>query len=755
MRRAPKEVREGKFEAPSLMRPHKSIQPHGLLFAAREDDGTVTQVSSNTQQLLGRDPVEFIGKQLVDVCGERARESVRQCVEESASARTKAWRLPVETVHGVIVFDGVAERVRGRVLLELEPVPETGSSAAALHHVSNPYFRFVRETLGAVGEPESLEETCEVLCREVRTLTGFDRVMVYHFTEDGHGEVLGEALDDKLDSRLGLHYPEIDIPAQARRGYAANWVEMVPDVEAKPAPLEPALDPETGKSLVLGQCQLSMPTRRRRDYLSNLGARAAMSLSLKHGDKLWGLVVCLHEEPRLVPAEIRVACSMLGAVASAHLMAREAVLRAERGGVLHEIYNRLITMLGSATDLSDGLGAATAELTELVDAAGVATLFEGNLSLGGETPGESDVYRLKEWLDEHQTTELFSTSSLPDDWSDLPRDLIKSATGLISLKFWPDDYLIFFRPEWPFDIRWAGDPNETPELDDAGEPMARESFEETVEHVSGRARGWHQSELIMARDLQSAISGFLRQRHEEVDRLNRQLAEKNEEVEELVYSVSHDLKSPLVTCQGFIGLLLEDLDNDDEDSVRDSANRVKRAATQMSRLIDDLLQHSRIGRAEAPREDVNTQQLLRKMKTLFAERLDQADATLTLSENIPPIHASPVDLERIFENLISNALKYACEEPGGEIEVGGIRGRLDTRFFVRDNGPGIEPQYHAKIFRLFQRLVKDKDGSGVGLASVSKIMTTYDGRAWVDSLPGEGATFWVSFPAERSRPKAG
>ena len=238
----------------------------------------------------------------------------------------------------------------------------------------------------------------------------------------------------------------------------------------------------------------------------------------------------------------------------------------------------------------------------------------------------------------------------------------------------------------------------------------------------------------------------LYRQNNELELANQRLDEKNREIEQFVYTVSHDLRSPLVTCKGFIGLLKEDIEKDDRENVLDDAQRIESASDQMIHIIDDLLEISRIGRKDVVWQPVNVGAMLNELREQWTERLEQADATLEIETNIPAALGDEGALRRAFENLLSNALKYACSHPDAKIKVGGSRYRDEVRYFVKDDGPGIDAQYHKKIFELFQRLDTASEGTGLGLASVAKTMQVHRGRAWVESIPGAGATFWLALP---------
>lgn len=224
------------------------------------------------------------------------------------------------------------------------------------------------------------------------------------------------------------------------------------------------------------------------------------------------------------------------------------------------------------------------------------------------------------------------------------------------------------------------------------------------------------------------------------------LRQRNEEMEQFVYTVSHDLKSPLVTITGFIGMLESYQAAGRQDKVQHAIRRILRSADRMSQLIDELLELSRIGRAKGDPTEVNVTGLLHQLAESLSQRIRDAGCRLSIQPNMPRIWADEKRLTEVFENLLANAIKYGCTEPGAQIEVSAELTENEVHYMVADQGPGIEPAYHKKIFGLFQRLDPNTEGTGVGLAIVAKIMQVHGGRVWVESAPDEGARFILAFP---------
>jgi two-component system, LuxR family, sensor kinase FixL len=251
--------------------------------------------------------------------------------------------------------------------------------------------------------------------------------------------------------------------------------------------------------------------------------------------------------------------------------------------------------------------------------------------------------------------------------------------------------------------------------------------------------------------LSSIVDITERKRSEQALReVNEDLRETNLELEQFVYTFSHDLKSPLVTTMGFVGLLKEDIAAGRTDEVEDSIARIERAAHRMSALIEDLLQLSRVRRMRYQLEEIDVSNVLREIVEDLAGRLQSAGVRLEIQEDLPRVVADRGRVMEVFENLLINAIKYGRRPDEAPVVAVGAETTDDgVEFFVSDNGPGIDPKYHERIFGLFQRLDNKQEGTGIGLTIVAKIMQVHGGRVWVESQPGDGATFRVLFPNEK------
>jgi signal transduction histidine kinase len=221
-----------------------------------------------------------------------------------------------------------------------------------------------------------------------------------------------------------------------------------------------------------------------------------------------------------------------------------------------------------------------------------------------------------------------------------------------------------------------------------------------------------------------------------------ELETKNAELERFTYTVSHDLKSPLITLRGFLGYMESDARAGNLDRLLGDIARVVDATDKMRRLLDELLELSRIGRLVNPPQDVAFADVARVAVELVRGRLDERGVRVEIAAALPVVHGDRARLVEVVQNLVDNSAQFMGAEPHPRVEIGARDGASGPVFFVRDNGVGIPPQHRERVFRLFEKLDPASRGTGVGLALVKRIVELHGGRIWVEpSGPGGGATF--------------
>lgn len=227
------------------------------------------------------------------------------------------------------------------------------------------------------------------------------------------------------------------------------------------------------------------------------------------------------------------------------------------------------------------------------------------------------------------------------------------------------------------------------------------------------------------------------------------LRAKNTELDRFTHTVSHDLKSPLITIQGFLGLLEKDAPSGDGERLRRNIERIRENAARMQRLIDDLLRLAQVGQAARSFQPIAFAAVVHEARQLVAWSLESAEAELSVDEALPVVYGDHTRLVEVVQNLIENAVKFRRPRRQLQITIGhdGREGDLH-RLFVRDNGVGIAPQYREQIFELFTRLDAQGEGTGIGLTLVRQIIDAHGGRVWVESEGlHRGCTFWLTLRA--------
>jgi PAS domain S-box-containing protein len=237
----------------------------------------------------------------------------------------------------------------------------------------------------------------------------------------------------------------------------------------------------------------------------------------------------------------------------------------------------------------------------------------------------------------------------------------------------------------------------------------------------------------------------LAQHVDELKRVNRKLADANNELEAFVYSVSHDLRAPLRAMEGFSQALLQDYAKELDPAGRDFARRIVAAARRMDKLIQDLLDYSHLGKSDMYMRSVYLDVTVREVQMRLEAEIREKKARITIEEQLPLVIAHNATLLRVLENLLSNAIKFVGPGTHPRVRIRAEERNGCVRLWVEDNGIGIAPEHHERIFRIFERLhgIEAYPGTGIGLAIVRRAVERMGGRVGLESAPGQGSKFWV------------
>ncbi|WP_295436687.1 ATP-binding protein [uncultured Thiodictyon sp.] len=473
-----------------------SIQPHGVLLVLHGPRLRITQTSPTCQtwlgiaaaELLGCDLATVLGPVLADAVGQ-ARERYRELPHAPSSFD---WQPPL----GGQTFVGYVHQSDPFTLLELEAAPADASDA------------LTQAVLGfsAVHDEPVLLEKLKIAAALFRRLTGYDRVMIYRFDPDWHGEVVAEARRDDLEPYLGLHFPASDIPVQARRLYLINPTRVIVDVDYVPSPLVPALNPVTGLPLDLSRSLLRSVSPVHLEYLHNMGVQATLTTSLCREGRLWGLIACHHDRPRRVSHAIRQIADWLGQDLATQIGLKEEISRRHAATALEDCRGRIMTAMRQGARLASLLqGPEVADVLGAIGADGVALIAGAEITTGGVTPAPARIGDLVAGLSAlhaEDPSHLFATECLSEHLAGTA-DLAATAAGvtLIPLDQARSIKLIWFRGEYVRTVTWGGNPDKPVQVAANVRLSPRQSFAAWTQNVRLRSKRWAPDELESVRKL--------------------------------------------------------------------------------------------------------------------------------------------------------------------------------------------------------------------------------------------------------------
>ncbi len=740
------------------------VQAHGAMLVLRPGDLTILQASENTDKLLGHPANTLWNKAVSAAIGPDGEASLKAFLATEPTERNPLYVFTLPTRSGVPPLDVTAHTIDGVVVVEFEATGRTRADEPD-------YYALVKKTVARLQSAMTLKEFCDLTADEFRSLSGLDRVMIYRFHPDGHGEVFAESKRADLDPWLGLHYPAQDIPQPARDVFKQIWVRPLPDVLGELAELVPLTNPDTGRPLTMTFCALRGASVMYTEYLKNMKVTAGLTMPIRRGGELWGLIACQHYSgPKHVPYQVRAACEFLAQVASLQYQAAE-----DREHLIYRLkLDGTHQQLVAQAAREDGLSALTEGTPSLIDginAGGAALYHRDRWWRVGNTPSEAELEALGDWLHDRPefaspTRPLYSIDSLVQDYS-LAAAYADVASGLLAvpLSRANRNWMLWFRPEMIQTVNWGGNPHEKPTVPGPHGPRLtpRASFELFQESVRGRSLPWVEVELDAAARLRMLVMELVVGRSQRLADLNADLTQSNEELDAFAYVASHDLKEPLRGIHKYAHQLLENATTEDLEH-RQKLDRLMRLTVRMDSLLDSLLHFSRVGRAALQTENADLNEVVNEAIEMVDARRTDGPTEITLPRPLPSARCDRVRCREIFVNLLSNALKYN-DKPQKHVEVGFIGPREDhprpgcpsgladlTIFYVKDNGIGIPARYFEQVFKMFKRLHGRDEyggGTGAGLTIVQKLVERHHGRVWLHSTPGTETTFYFTLSARK------
>ena len=661
---------------------------------------------------------EILGKSLEELLPEEAASQASACAEHRRTYLASP----------VVPWPTSIHRTDSHLLVEIEPAEDNGSED---HHL------LIQTALARLETARSWERFVEILAEEMRSFLAVERAMIYRFLPDWTGDIVAEScLDGVSQLYLGLRFPANDIPSPAREVFRKNWSREIRDVDVQPLPLEPfENDPGSRVDLSRAVCRASSPIHL--EYLRNMGVRSSFTGSLRVGGELWGLVACHHSEPLPIGLRKRSSLELFLEMASMRLASMVAESsRAER----HQIADHLANYEEQLKNLDFlRLDVDLKALRTLLDSDAVAVFQSNGWKTDAGIKSET-LYYLKDYLENR-----FGVAETVGATPDCPPEVLAGYPGVLFLSPGPDYGIYWLRKADEYSIRWAGDPRKTDYSRPTGVRLEpRSSFQEYVQQIEDQSAPWGERDFRAAQELGAAIRRaalFIAERSE----LQKQaLQRSNEELEAFAFMASHDLQEPIRGIFTYTETLLEDHDLGPEGETL--ANNVLALAERMNLLIRDLLHYAKLGDRETLMTEVDSHQLVRELVDFV---FSEYSGRIQIEGQLPLVYGYETFVSEIFTNLLSNAAKYTGDNREIVVSSSSSSDPNKVVFQVKDNGIGIHPDHHGRIFNLFRRLhppAKYGGGSGAGLTIVKRMLERHGCGIWLESSLGEGATFYFELP---------
>ncbi|MEO5598992.1 MAG: HWE histidine kinase domain-containing protein [Novosphingobium sp.] len=642
-----------------------AIQPIGFLVAV-STDWLIARVSANIGEFFDVAIDHIIGQPSTVLFSPDAIHAMRNrlALLRGTDGIERLFRCAL--VDGGRPFDIALHMSGSNVIVEAEPSTEQNYGDAT---------GTVRAMIGRLEQAPDLTQFYNEGARQIRALTGFDRVMLYRFAADGSGEVVSESAKGGIGSFLGLHYPATDIPRQARELYKRSLLRVITDISAVPVPIVPPLD-ERKAPLDLSLSVLRSVSPIHIEYLRNMGVRASMSISLVVEGELWGLLACHHYSPRCPSFERRSVAEMFAQMFSMHIETRERKHTVDYERRARTISDQLLGAVASDESLLKDPDWLSDILTSAIPADGVGVWINGNYAFAGMTPDTPAFAKVIKALNGIAAGKVFATDCIADLVPEA-QGFASQAAGMlvIPISRTPRDYVVLFRRELVHSVRWAGNPQKPAEFGPNGPRLhPRQSFAEWKQLVEGKSQKFDISELRVAETLRATLIEVVLRLSDEAS-IERQAATERQEL--LIAELNHRVRNILSLIRGLIRQSKPTDETTIEDFVKIIDQRVHALARAHNQITDDQW-------GPAP------------LRSLI-----DAEVAAFVSDKQGRVHANgePVLLKPqaystmalVIHELVTNSAKYGSLSTNGHVHVDWSRDTVGGLMFewVESGGPPV------------------------------------------------------------------
>lgn len=484
------------------------------------------------------------GLWIADLLGDDVIHDIRNAVAAAPEASRPAVIAHLRLPNGQH-FDVAVHRQKQGAILEFEPS----------FRRTQP-LQLAREMIGRVKDINDIDLLITSSAKLVRTVLGYDRVMVYRFEEDGSGKVASEAKRHDLESFLGQYFPATDIPRQARILYMQNPIRVISDARGLRVDLLPQAE-ERAAPLDLSFAHLRSVSPIHCEYLRNMGVSASMSISIIVDDRLWGLIACHHYAPKTLTMSERIAAEMFGEFFSLHLLALKQKRKLDISNEARRSLDRFLQAASHRSDLDDILTAALPEFQTLFACDGVGLLMNGRWTAIGSTPPPGTEGDFARFITEVADGRIWSTKTLSEVYPPAAA-YFENVSGVMAvpLSHLPRDYIFFFRKERLQTLNWAGNPEKTYETGPLGDRLTpRKSFALWKETVQRQATPWRDSDFEIAEAIRSATVEIVL-RHNELMEEERSKSDVRQRM--LNEELNHRVKNILAVIKSLVAAPSQD-----------------------------------------------------------------------------------------------------------------------------------------------------------------------------------------------------
>lgn len=584
------------------------------------------------------------------------------------------------------------------------------------------------------------------LLSTLSNIINYDRIMVYKFMEDGSGKVISEVNNGVLESYIGLHYPEQDIPRQARELYLKKRKRIFSDVYSEPVPLISKIDSPI--NLTYAATRAMSPIHGQ--YIKNSEASSSFSISIIIDDKLWGLVTCQNKIAKHIDLEDRVQAGIFTVLASNAYSSFKSKKDLEYRLDLDVKLNYLKSEFLKYNTLFESLTATKKELRNLPKADGFVIISDGDKITDGSVPSCEITQKIVDWAYENNDNSIFiSNSFLRDYGKELELDDKCAGIIIYFVEGSKNEILIWFRKEFDEHIDWAGNPEKktdtfTQNGVDVQIVSPRNSFQIFKENIKGSSKRWSSKSEIAVKSIRDLILETSHKQYITIKKLNDQLKKVNEELDSFSYTISHDLGTPLTVMKLNAQMLLKSL-NEEAEKEKKKIQSIISEIDNMAEMMQNVLQLSRAKHTEILLEKIETESTIEKI-TENAKITYNTPHSKVVIKQCPEVLADRTLLHQVFLNIINNAIKYSSNKEQPVVEIEGSENGDCIVYKIKDNGIGIPEEDKHKMFKIFNRMgnAKKFKGNGVGLSIVHRIMNRLGGNVDYESS-SDGTCFILTF----------